>query len=149
MYQKLVIVGRLGRDPEMRFTPAGKAVTNFTMATSETWKDDSGERQERTEWHRIVIWGKLAEVASKYLTKGSQVYIEGRLQTREWEKDGQKHYTTEIVASSLTMLGGGADPAGNGAKTERKSSGDEDFYDGAGSGGFEDIPFTKLNEWGC
>ena len=106
---RVILIGRLGRDPELKFTPAGKAVTNFTMATSENWKDDSGERQERTEWHRIVIWGKLAEVAAKYLTKGSQVYIEGKLQTRDWEKDGQKHYTTEIIANNMTMLDGKGD----------------------------------------
>lgn len=107
---RVILIGRLGRDPELKFTPAGKAVTNFTMATSETWKDDSGERQERTEWHKIQMWGKLAETAAKYLSKGSQVYIEGKLQTREWtDKDGQKKYTTEIVASSLVMLGGKGD----------------------------------------
>jgi single-strand DNA-binding protein len=116
---RVILIGRLGRDPELKFTPAGKAVTNFTMATSETWKDDSGERQERTEWHRIVIWGKLAEVAAKYLSKGSQVYIEGKLQTREWtDKDGQKKYTTEIVASSLVMLSGKGEGGNNPEKPE-------------------------------
>ena len=103
---KVILIGRLGRDPEMRFTPAGKAVTNFTMATSETWKDDSGERQERTEWHRIVMWGKMAELADKHLSKGSQVYIEGKISTKEWtDKEGVKRYTTEIVASHMTFLG--------------------------------------------
>jgi len=107
---RVILIGRLGRDPELKFTPAGKAVTNFTMATSETWKDDSGERQERTEWHKIQMWGKLAETAAKYLSKGSQVYIEGKLQTREWtDKDGQKRYTTEIVANNMTMLDGKGD----------------------------------------
>ena len=112
---RVILIGRLGRDPELKFTPAGKAVTNFTMATSENWKDDSGEKQERTEWHRIVIWGKLAEVAAKYLSKGKQVYIEGKLQTSEWtDKEGQKRYTTEIIANNMTMLdskGGKGDDA--------------------------------------
>lgn len=116
---RVILIGRLGRDPELKFTPAGKAVTNFTMATSETWKDDSGERQERTEWHKIQMWGKLAETAAKYLSKGSQVYIEGKLQTREWtDKDGQKKYTTEIVASSLVMLGGKGEGVNNPEKPE-------------------------------
>ena len=132
---RVILIGRLGRDPELKFTPAGKAVTNFTMATSETWKDDSGERQERTEWHRIVIWGKLAEVAAKYLTKGAQVYIEGKLQTREWtDKDGQKKYTTEIVASSLVMLSGKGEGGTNPEKPE--SSGGP-----ADPSAFDDIPF--------
>ncbi len=101
---KVILIGRLGRDPEMRFTPAGKAVTNFTMATSEFWTDQSGERQERTEWHRIVTWGKLAENSAKLLTKGKQCYVEGRLQTREWEdRDGNKRYTTEIVANQMQV----------------------------------------------
>ncbi len=116
---RVILIGRLGRDPELKFTPAGKAVTNFTMATSENWKDDSGEKQERTEWHRIVIWGKLAEVAAKYLTKGAQVYIEGKLQTREWtDKDGQKKYTTEIIANNMTMLDGKGEGGNNPEKPE-------------------------------
>ena len=121
---RVILIGRLGRDPELKFTPAGKAVTNFTMATSENWKDDSGERQERTEWHRIVIWGKLAEVAAKYLTKGKQVYIEGRLQTREWtDKDGQKRYTTEIVANNMTLLDGKGEGGGNNPEKPESSGG--------------------------
>ena len=103
---KVILIGRLGRDPEMRYTPGGKAVTNFTMATSESWKDDSGEKQEHTEWHRIVMWGKMAELADKHLSKGSQVYIEGKISTKEWtDKEGVKRYTTEIVASHMTFLG--------------------------------------------
>jgi len=139
---KVILIGRLGRDPEMRFTPAGKAVTNFTMATSETWKDDSGERQERTEWHRIVIWGKLAETAAKYLSKGSQVYIEGRLQTREWtDKDGQKRYTTEIVANQMTMLGAKGEGGGStGGGWGDPGPSDNDFAP-ADAGAFDDIPF--------
>lgn len=105
---KVILIGRLGRDPEMRFTKSGDGVCNFSMATSETWTDKSGEKQEKTEWHNIVIWGKLAEIATEYLSKGKQVYIEGRLQTREWDdKDGNKRSTTEIVANNMTMLGGG------------------------------------------
>ena len=135
---RVILIGRLGRDPELKFTPAGKAVTNFTMATSETWKDDSGERQERTEWHRIVIWGKLAEVAAKYLTKGSQVYIEGKLQTREWtDKDGQKKYTTEIVANNMTMLDGKGDNSEKPNNPEKPESSDGP----ADPSAFDDIPF--------
>ena len=138
---KVILIGRLGRDPEMRFTPAGKAVTNFTMATSETWKDDSGERQERTEWHRIVIWGKLAETAAKYLSKGSQVYIEGRLQTREWtDKDGQKRYTTEIVANQMTMLGAKGEGGGSTGGWGDPGPSDNDFAP-SDAGAFDDIPF--------
>ena len=107
MINKVILVGNLGRDPEMRYTPNGTAVANFTVATSEKWKDkNSGEMQERTEWHRVVVWGKLGEICGQYLSKGRQVYIEGRLQTREWQdKDGNKRYTTEVVANEMKMLG--------------------------------------------
>ncbi|OQY04164.1 MAG: single-stranded DNA-binding protein [Desulfobacteraceae bacterium 4572_123] len=107
MINKAILVGRLGRDPEIRYTASGMAVANFTIATSEKWKDKtSGEMQERTEWHRIVAWGKLGEICGEYLAKGRQVYIEGRIQTRQWEdKDGNKRYTTEIVANEMKMLG--------------------------------------------
>lgn len=102
---KVILIGRLGKDPEMRFTPNGKAVTNFTMATNEIWTDQNGEKQERTEWHRIVTWGKLAENCAKLLAKGKQVYVEGRLQTRQWDdRDGNKRYTTEVVASQMQIL---------------------------------------------
>jgi len=104
---KVILVGRLGRDPEVRYTPNGVAIANFSIATSEEWKDkDTGEKQERTEWHRIVAWRRLGEICGEYLHKGSQVYIEGRLQTREWEdRDGNKRYTTEVVAQNMQMLG--------------------------------------------
>ena len=103
---KAILVGNLGRDPEVRYSPDGGAITNISIATTDTWKDKSGEKQERTEWHRIVFFGKLAEIAGEYLKKGSQVYIEGRLQTRKWQdKEGQDRYTTEIVASDMKMLG--------------------------------------------
>ena len=103
---KVILVGRLGRDPEVRYAKDGTAVANFSMATSEEWKDkDTGEKQERTEWHRIVAWRRLGEICGEYLNKGSQVYIEGRLQTREWEdKDGNKRYITEVVAQNMQML---------------------------------------------
>lgn len=103
---KAILVGRLGKDPEIKYTPSGTAVTNFTMATSENFKDKDGQKQERTEWHRIVAFGKLAEICGEYLAKGKQVYIEGRIQTRSWDdKNGNKRYTTEIVANSMQMLG--------------------------------------------
>jgi single-strand DNA-binding protein len=114
---KAILVGRLGRDPETRFTSGGQAVANFTLATDETFKDRSGERQKRTEWHRIVLWGKLAEITQQYLKKGMLVYIEGRIQTRQWEdkRDGQKRTTTEIVANVMRMLTSRAEGAAAGA----------------------------------
>lgn len=104
---KVILVGNLGKDPEMRYTPGGAAVANITIATSDSWKDkQSGEKQERTEWHRVVFFNRLAEVVGEYLKKGSQVYIEGRLQTRKWQdQSGQDRYTTEVVASEMQMLG--------------------------------------------
>lgn len=111
---KAILVGRLGRDPETRYTSGGQAVANFTLATDETFKDRSGERQKRTEWHRVVLWGKLAEIAQQYLKKGMLVYIEGRIQTRQWEdkRDGQKRQTTEIVGTVMRMLTSRAESAG-------------------------------------
>ena len=111
---KVILIGRLGKDPEMRYTPDGTAIANFTIATSEEWKDKStGNKQERTEWHRIVAFRRLAEICGEYLSKGKQVYIEGRLQTREWEdKNGNKRYTTEIVASQMQMLDGAKQDTG-------------------------------------
>ena len=110
---KVMLIGRLGKDPDLRFTQGGMAVASFSMATSEEWMDKaSNEKKERTEWHRIVAFGKLGEICGKYLTKGKQVYVEGRLQTRSWEQDGVTKYTTEIVASDMQMLeakGAGAD----------------------------------------
>ncbi len=118
---KVILVGNLGRDPEIRYTPSGVAVANFSIATKEEWKDrETGERQERTEWHKIVAWRRLGEICGEYLHKGSQVYIEGRLQTRAWEdRDGNKRYTTEVVAQSMQMLG----PASRGGKEEPIDSG--------------------------
>ncbi|MQR00477.1 single-stranded DNA-binding protein [Glaciimonas soli] len=110
---KVIIVGTLGRDPETRYMPNGEAVTNISVATSETWKDkNSGEKKELTEWHRVTFYRKLAEIAGQYLKKGSQVYLEGRLQTRKWtDKEGAERYTTEIISDTMQMLGGR--PGGN------------------------------------
>src|ERR1700682_878232 len=113
---KAILVGRLGKDPETRYTSGGQAVCNFTMATDETYKDRSGERQKRTEWHRIVVWGKQAEIAQQYLRKGSLIFLEGRIQTRQWDdREGQKRTTVEIVANNFRMLGGRSDSAGGSA----------------------------------
>jgi single-strand DNA-binding protein len=109
---KVILVGRLGRDPETRFTGGGQAVANFSVATDETFKDKNGERQKRTEWHKIVVWGKQAEIAQQYLKKGSLIFIEGRIQSREWQdKEGQKRTSFEIVATNFRMLGGKSDGA--------------------------------------
>ena len=155
---KVILVGNLGRDPEMRYMPSGDAVANFSVATTDSWKDKNGQKQERTEWHRISMFGKLAEIAGEYLKKGSSVYVEGRLQTREWtDKEGVARKTTEIVADRMQMLGGrssggntyevmedaaaaseprqaAAKPAASGAaKAEGSASNFDDFED--------DIPF--------
>jgi len=105
MVNKAILIGRLGRDPEVRYTPDGTMVTNFTMATDESYKDKNGEKVQRTEWHRIVVFGKLAEICGNYLVKGKLIFLEGRIQTRAWEdKDGVKRNTTEIIASNMQML---------------------------------------------
>jgi len=107
---KVILVGRLGADPEIRYTQGGAGVANFNMATSESWTDKEGQKQEKTEWHRVVVWGKMAEICAQYLQKGRQVYVEGRLQTRQWDdKDGNKRYTTEIVANTVQFLDKGSD----------------------------------------
>lgn len=110
---KVILIGNLGKDPEVRYMPSGEAITNINIATTDNWKDKNGEKQERTEWHRIAFFGKLAEIAGEYLKKGNPVYIEGRLQTRKWQdKEGKDRYTTEIVAEKMQMLGsrgGGSD----------------------------------------
>ncbi len=104
---KVILVGRLGSDPEVRYTPDGTAVANFSIATSDEWTDKAtGEKKERTEWHRVVAWRKLGEICGEYLSKGRQVYVEGKLQTRSWEKDGVTRYSTEIIASDVQFLGG-------------------------------------------
>ena len=120
---KAILVGNLGRDPELRHTQNGQAVVNFTLATSETWTDKSGERVERTEWHRIVVWGKTGEMCAQYLSKGRTVYVEGRIQTREWEdKDGNKRYTTEINAQTVNFIGPRTGGGGSGGGAEPDSS---------------------------
>jgi len=113
---KVILVGRLGRDPETRFTTSGQAVANFSIATDETYKDRAGERQKRTEWHKIVVWGKQAEIAQKYLRKGALVFIEGRIQSRQWDdREGQKRTSIEIVCNNFRMLGGRAEGAAQGS----------------------------------
>src|SRR5687767_11711904 len=145
---KVILIGNLGRDPEVRYMPEGGAVANISVATTDVWKDKSGEKQERTEWHRVAFFGRLAEIAGEYLKKGSPVYIEGRLQTRKWQdKDGQDRYTTEIVANEMKMLGsrgGGSEPMAReapasaaesaGTKPQAKKGGAFDQMD-------DDIPF--------
>src|SRR5258707_1963779 len=133
---KVILVGRLGRDPETRYTGGGQAVANFSVATDETYKDKNGERQKRTEWHKIVVWGKQAEIAQQYLKKGSLIFIEGRIQSREWQdKEGQKRTSFEIVASNFRMLGGRADgaaaSAGAGAMGGGAHRGGDDFDAGS------------------
>jgi single-strand DNA-binding protein len=135
---KAIILGNLGRDPELRHTPAGKAVATLRIATNEVWTDQAGERQERTEWHTVVVWGRQAENCNQYLKKGRSVYIEGRLSTRKWQdKDGKDRYSTEIVADRVQFIGGGTGGGGGGGR---------EFEDQSleapppGSGG-DDIPF--------
>ena len=114
---KVILIGNLGRDPETRYMPDGGAITNISIATTDTWKDKNGEKQEKTEWHRVAFFGKLAEIAGEYLKKGSQVYVEGRLQTRKWQdKDGADKYTTEIVAAAMQMLGSRQGMGGGGER---------------------------------
>src|SRR5689334_8123464 len=126
---KVIIIGNLGRDPETRYMPDGGAITNISVATTDKWKDKNGEMQEKTEWHRVAFFGKLAEIAGEYLKKGSQVYVEGRLQTRKWQdKDGQDKYTTEIVANHMQMLGSRSGTGGG--RSEMADAGE-----GGGSGG--------------
>jgi single-strand DNA-binding protein len=151
---KVILVGNLGRDAELRYTPGGAAVATLNMATTEVWNDKGGQRQEKTEWHRVVLWGKTAESLNEYLTKGKQIYVEGRLQTRQWDdKDGNKRYTTEIRGDRIVLLGGGGGGGARGAGgggASRSSGGDS----GGGGGDFggpgpegsapltdDDIPF--------
>lgn len=136
---KVILIGNLGAPPELRYTPGGQAVANFRIATNEKWTDKGGQSQERTEWHRIVVWGKLAELCNQYLVKGRQVYVEGRLQTREWmDKENHKNYTTEVVAQQVTFLGGreGASAgAGRGAGGGENDFGPPPPDMGGGEGG--------------
>ncbi|HZI12799.1 MAG TPA: single-stranded DNA-binding protein [Myxococcus sp.] len=158
---KVILIGNLGADPEVRFTPGGQAVANFRIATSESWTDKNGQKQERTEWHRIVVWGKLAELCGEYLKKGRQCYVEGRLQTREWtDKENRKNYTTEVVANAVTFLGGrdagegmsaGGGGGGRRQSSPQRGNGMDDYgqpppmddgnMGGGHAGGDDDIPF--------
>jgi single-strand DNA-binding protein len=136
---KAILIGNLGKDPEVRYTPSGLGVANFNIATSESWTNKEGAKETRTEWHRIVAFGKLAEICGEYLSKGKQVYIEGRIQTRDWEdQNGVKRYTTEIVANQMLMLGGR--DSGDTARNQGTPAKD---FQGPPGAGFEDddIPF--------
>jgi single-strand DNA-binding protein len=146
---KVILVGNVGKDPETRYMPSGQAVTNLTLATNESWKDKAtGETQERTEWHKVAMFGRLAEIAAEYLRKGSQVYIEGKIRTRKWQDktDGKDRYTTEIIADEMQMLGSKAGGMGAGAPPSRESGSSaravNDADSGPPSGEFDDdIPF--------
>ena len=134
---KVILVGNLGRDSELRYTPGGAAVATLNLATTEVWNDRNNQRQEKTEWHRVVLWGKQAESLQEYLTKGKQIYVEGRLQTRQWDdKDGNKRYTTVIKADRITLLGGG----GGGARGAGGASAEYSGRGGGGGGGQMDEP---------
>ena len=133
---KVLIIGRLGTDPEVKAVSPTQNVARLSVATSETWNDREGQKQERTEWHRVVVWGKLAEICGKYLSKGRQVYVEGRLQTRSWEdQQGQKRYTTEIVANNVQFLGA------TGEARDNSSSSPESFGPEPNFNTEEEIPF--------
>jgi len=137
---KVMLIGNLGRDPEVRYLSSGKPVANFSIATTDSWKDKEGKQVEKTEWHKVVAFDKLAEICSEYLSKGKKVYIEGRLQTREWQdQSGQKRYTTEIVAQNMLMLGSKGGPA---EATPAEGSSEEVVYEPVNNkGSNEDIPF--------
>jgi single-strand DNA-binding protein len=143
---KVILVGNLGADPEVRYMPSGDAITNIRLATTDSWKDKNGEKQERTEWHRVAFFGKLAEIAGEYLKKGSQVYVEGRIQTRKWQdKEGQDRYTTEIVADRMQMLGGRGSGGMESMDSPARGSAAAPSGSSSGGSGFDDfeddIPF--------
>lgn len=141
---KVILIGNLGKDPELRHTPQGQAVANFPLATSESWTDKNGQKQERTEWHKIVVWGKPAELASKYLSKGRKAYVEGRLQTRAWDdKEGQKRYTTEVVANTIQFLDSAQSRGDSPAPTGDNSDpfGAPPDFGGGSVEGSDEIPF--------
>jgi single-strand DNA-binding protein len=143
---KVILIGNLGKDPETRYMPSGSAVTNLTLATSESWKDkQTGENQERTEWHKVAMFGKLAEIAAEYLRKGSQVYIEGKLRTRKWQdKEGKDRWTTEIVADEMNMLGGKGGGASAGASAPGSAA-----ASGGGSGSGSGSGRAAVNDSGA
>ena len=139
---KAILIGNLGRDPELRYTKDGRPVANFTLATNERWRDKEGNTQERTEWHRIVVWDKQAENCAQYLQKGRSCYVEGRLQTRDWEdKEGHKRQTTEVVAQQVTFLGSRGDGGGGGGGGARGPGAPPPPAPGGSPGGDDDIPF--------
>jgi single-strand DNA-binding protein len=141
---KAILIGHLGADPELRHTQSGTAVATFSLATTERYTDKSGERQERTEWHRIVAWARLGEICNQYLKKGKQVYIEGRIQTRQWEdQSGNKRYTTEIVANNMTMLGRAGDSGADVPSQDFPANEPASQASGGGGGGADedDLPF--------
>ena len=139
---KVILVGNLGRDSELRYTPGGAAVATLNMATTEVWNDKQGQKQEKTEWHRIIVWGKQAESLQEYLTKGKQIYVEGRLQTRQWDdKDGNKRYTTEIKADRITLLGGGG-----GRSSMDRGGGSTGGGSTGGGGGAEEPPMQPITD---
>jgi len=125
---KVILVGNLGKDAEVRVTPGGQSVASFSIATTENWTSKEGEKKEQTEWHRIVLWGKTADTLQPYLVKGKQIYLEGRLQTRQWEKEGQKHYTTEVKADKIVLLGGGGGGS-RGGDRQVERGGDSGYQD--------------------
>ena len=140
---KVILVGNLGRDAELRYTPGGAPVSSFSLATTEIWNDKGGQRQEKTEWHRIVLWGKTAESLNEYLTKGKQIYVEGRLQTRQWDdKDGNKRYTTEIKCDRVTLLGGGGG-GGRGGGSDSYGGGRSS---GGGGGQMDEPPVEPITD---
>jgi len=135
MLNKVMLIGNLGADPETRFTQDGTCVCNLRLATTEKFKSRTGEQQEKTEWHRVVLWGRLGEIANQYLKKGARVYIDGKIETRKWQnKDGQDQYTTEIRANEMKMLGGGAGGSGGGDNFNRNSSHDSGSFPSKGGG---------------
>ncbi|HIL09593.1 MAG TPA: single-stranded DNA-binding protein [Candidatus Latescibacteria bacterium] len=141
---KVILIGNLGADPEVRYTPDGAPVANFNLATSESWNDrTSGEKQERTEWHRLVVWRKLAEIVGQYLKKGSKIYIEGKLQTRSWEdQSGQKRYTTEVVVNELQMLDSRGEGGGDGMSRDPGPAAQPEYGPPPGGAAEEDdLPF--------
>lgn len=147
---KVILVGRLGKDPETRYTPSGQGVCNFSLATDETFKDRNGERQKRTEWHRIVLWGKLAEISQQYLKKGMLVYIEGRIQSRTWDDKttGQKRYATDIVANVMRMLTSRAESGGmsHSAAAAASGSADPDFNQSGGDDAASSAPSPDISD---
>jgi single-strand DNA-binding protein len=150
---KVILVGNLGADPELKYTPSSRPLCNLRIATTEVYKDKSGQRQEKTEWHRVTVWGDTAENCNKYLSKGRSVYVEGRLQTRSYDKDGQKHYATDVVADRVVFLGGGGGGGGGGEGRRQgggsggqgggssRDSGPPDDADGGLPPSDDDIPF--------